>query len=372
MRYKTECRYLASSESSKKRSVGSASCSPSTAEGSHSAETEELSRVHAAPAIGLMVTPSSDLNIADLELLHHYVTSTCFATNQKVEVTTQLQIAVPTLAQAHPFLMHGILAQAATHLSRLRPSMQAHYSATAKRHRYLSLPDFRSELSKGICADNYLPLVFYSKKLLWCAMAAGNEKGEDGGCDTPTMGHSDWLPSWFHLLRGSCYIVQSSKSWIPSEGVGLHSTFCGPQSAVQISNAGREKNLQLYEDQVRLTQLSSYLLRALRYSSPSASVVLSTLQEAFVCASLRDQNTPLRNALNLWVGSLPVEFVTLLRDKEPWSLVVLAHFAVLLHRSETVWFMKGRAVELLVSIVKFLPSEWLEVIQWPCEELGIR
>lgn len=99
--------------------------------------------------------------------------------------------------------------------------------------------------------------------------------------------------------------------------------------------------------------------------------VLSTLRESFTRASVQALNTPLSNAMNSWVGCLPDEYMVLLQASEPWAIVALAHFCVLVHRSETVWFMKGNANQLLQQIIDNLKEPWGVFIEWLRKECGV-
>lgn len=287
------------------------------------------------------------MNLGDLELLHQFLTSTCIATGQLPEVTDRLQMTVPALAQEHPFVMHGILAMAATHLSRLRPSRQAYYAALGAKNHDQALPRFQSTL-REMNSENCHALIFYSKSLVWCSMASGEHRDVDAG--------SNWLPQWFYLLRGSCLIVKSSKIWLED----------GPFRSHKLDDF---VNHEESPDDERIRALLS------QYSFLNESMLCKTvflaLREAFTRASMHQHNTPYRNAINFWISSLPNEYVSLLQTKEPWALVVLAHFCVLLHRSESVWFMKGQAARLMSLIVEFLDSNWRQLVQWPCQEIGI-
>ena len=307
--------------------------------------------------------PAASLNLEDLELLHHYVMYTCIATSQLPEMTTYKQKIVPELAQENPFAMYGILAMAATHLSRLRPQQHMHYSILAASRHQAAIPSFRSALQK-IDEKNFQALISYSKSLVWCSFAEDEAslqqaQSEDRGKDEVS---GNWLPRWFKLLHGSCQIVAASRSWIHE---GPHVL----QSLQDLST--QECSGQAFVDCDRIDGLVGRLLpRIRRADSMAFRTVVSNLRESFVRASFHGHNTPLRNAMNFWVGHLPEEYQLLLQKKESWSLVILAHFCILVHRSETVWFMEGHAVRLLRRIHSLLESDWGEFIGWPCQELG--
>lgn len=55
--------------------------------------------------------------------------------------------------------------------------------------------------------------------------------------------------------------------------------------------------------------------------------------------------------------------------EDPLALIVLAHFCVLFHRSETHWFMKGNGARLLQSISERPDIRWHEYHKWPLEDI---
>lgn len=300
----------------------------------------------------LLALPSPELNFSDLELLHQYLTFTCVATSQLPEVTSHIQTTVPPLAQSHPFVMRGILAMGATHLSRLRPSRQAHYDLLAASNHTKALPNFRSGL-RNMNSENCYPLIVYSKSLVWCSMASDPSAAST---ESAKRSSTTWLPHWFTLLHGSCVVVETSRRLLTTR-----------PPMVQTSDDQLD-DIETPDDNQFLT-LHAQLLRQ---NAPVLSqTILLKLREAFVRASLPKQNTPYRNAINSWFGSLPDQYILSLQQKEPWALILLAHFCVLLHRSETVWIMKGHAMRLLLLIDELLSDEWKEMISWPCIEVGI-
>lgn len=295
-----------------------------------------------------------NLNLEDLELLHQYITSTCIATSQRPEVTTEIQQSVPQLAEKNPFVMHGILAKAAIHLSRLRPARQRHYFLLAAKHHGHALPEFRSALQE-INEDNYSALITYSFTLVWCAFAGYPVSFASEGV-LQSIGGVRWLPGWFCLLRGSCLIVQSCAAWNRS------ATHVPPQ-------ADDWSTFLRSHDNHRLNVLRADLMSTSQ--APTYGRILSILHHSFILASMHHQNTPLRKAINFWVGNLPSEYFRELQREDPWALVLMAHFCIIVHRSETRWFMRGQAAQLLQAIVDRLHGSWHRHILWPIEAVGL-
>lgn len=302
------------------------------------------------PGPGAPISPT-ELNLGDLELLHQWITSTCIGPGQLPEVTAHVQKTIVPLGQAYPFVMRGILAMAATHLGRLRPERQSHYIMLAAMNHDISLPEFQSAL-QHISAENCLAVISYSKCLLWCSIV-GN--GSSKSTITISETKTSWLPQWFDLLRGSCLIVESCRAWIKG---GPHVM---PRLGATVDCAANSDDAHirtLISDLQVLPECSSWM------------TVFDSLRDAFALASMRHLNTPTRNAINYWIGSLSDDHIKSLQEKEPWALVALAHFCVLLDRLETESFPDGHAKKLMLIITESLDVHWKRYIRWPCEEIG--
>ena len=68
-----------------------------------------------------------------------------------------------------------------------------------------------------------------------------------------------------------------------------------------------------------------------------------------------------------WLLVVQASYVAQLERKEPMALVILAHYAVLLHTSKGQWWLDGRGAHLVHFIHHLLPPEWLSAIDWPRE-----
>ena len=59
------------------------------------------------------------------------------------------------------------------------------------------------------------------------------------------------------------------------------------------------------------------------------------------------------------------DYFALLGRGHPCALAILAHFAVLLHRHDEVWWLKGLGKAIIKRVDEMLGEEWSEVISWP-------
>ncbi|KAI9701736.1 MAG: hypothetical protein M1820_006364 [Bogoriella megaspora] len=302
---------------------------------------------------------STGLNLCDLELLHQYLIATCMSTNQKPEVTSRIQITMPALALQYTFLMHGILSMAAVHLARIRPARQEEYLLIASRYQNLALPAYRSAV-QHLDARNCHALVAFSKGILWSAFAYPPCIVSPGfAIDVDEDG--DWLPNWFHLLYGSCMLVKAARGWIEA---GPHPHLVNLLIA-PLEPAVDSDTQHILDFVAHLNMISGDVGETESLTIEIETDAALRLCNSFAIAAMSDQNTPLRNAVNAWIESLPPAYLTMLQNKNPRSLVILAFFCVLIQRSETVWYMQGNAKRLLLVIEQNLDSSYMPWIHWP-------
>ncbi len=108
--------------------------------------------------------------VSDLELLHHFTTSTYKSLPRALEpvMGSVWQVEIPRLAFRHVFLLHQILATAAFHLSRLRPDMRDDYSLMATHHQNLAIQGMRV-LLKDLNEENCHAVFATSSLSPWAA-----------------------------------------------------------------------------------------------------------------------------------------------------------------------------------------------------------
>ena len=95
----------------------------------------------------LLTPPFSQWSLLDLELIHLYSTSTSQTFGSHLERQRVWQHAVPQLAFSHSFLLDGLLAISALHLSSLSPARKEMLCAYATQRQDTALSLFRVALS---------------------------------------------------------------------------------------------------------------------------------------------------------------------------------------------------------------------------------
>lgn len=70
-----------------------------------------------------------------------------------------------------------------------------------------------------------------------------------------------------------------------------------------------------------------------------------------------------------WLVRVPYEYVTYLRQRRPEAIVILAHYAVLLHRVRDYWAVGDAGRFLIQEIGSYLGNYWADWLTWPQQVL---
>lgn len=87
-------------------------------------------------------------------------------------------------------------------------------------------------------------------------------------------------------------------------------------------------------------------------------------------AAEKSQGPPSDALLKIWIHFVSDRYVALLSERQPGSLIIYAHYAVLLQRSSVrYWYLAGVAEQILRVAEALVPSEWARWLEWPREQL---
>lgn len=298
--------------------------------------------------------------MGDLELLHQFVTSTCYTTSNRTESHNLWRITVPQEGFHHDFLMRGILAIAAHHLSHLRPDRAADYQNIAHSHQDVALSTFQTAIT-NMNETNCHAFFALSSLIVVYAFASPRKPGTlaltDDSQDSP--GKASWLP----MIRGVNSILQQVWPWVesgPLRGLlqpGVINTLdirLPKPAAHQLKELaglcetaeGGEEAVAAYRDAVRALQKCYAKI----FTRASVECEVGT---AFT-----------------WPVEVPDKFIQLLNARAPEALVILAHYCVVLHHLDDYWWMTGWAAHVMGNIYSELNESWREWIQWPSDTIS--
>lgn len=296
------------------------------------------------------------ITIADMELLHHYSTSTCYTVSRLPILQTVWRIRVPKFGFSSPFVLHGILSLSALHLAYLKPGQHAQYVAQAEFHHNLALQMVSTTLPL-IDEENAAAVYLFSTitSIISCAK--------------PRQPNDFWVIGdrdieWLSLFRGTRWIIASAEDTIKPGAL-----------APIFRNGSRRSFARNARFNVRLTYLDDLrnLLKDHVADVHRLEVYFGAIEDLGKSFATVEEEGP-RNCQTadvfVWLLQISDEYLQLLRQREPEALVIFSYFCVITYELEWMWWMQGLSIHLISGIYYFLDDEYRCWLQWPMEQLG--
>ncbi|KAH6617043.1 hypothetical protein F5144DRAFT_381410 [Chaetomium tenue] len=324
------------------------------------------------------------INLDNAELLLHFVTTTAetFAGGENPGMHRFWSRNTPQMGLSHPFVLHLILASAAFHLAYLATKEKARtesggtdgngrhqnpsgYLSLAQQHLTAGVSGFSSQLSRpepDNCGALYLGAVLTS----YCTFAAGPTSRDDllvctaNDMATPNATAASASPgSWMPFVFGVRLMHESFSPEV------LFAGLMAPFRTGSLSGQQLEQPVYVRDGFPRLDWegaldgLRGFIADANPEGEPSstatASLCLAALDALIAIYSAiygrrRGPDSDTRHAgpsedqfVFGWLYRAQPEFVACVRNREPYALLVLAHYAVLLN-TDTIpggWYIEG-------------------------------
>lgn len=291
---------------------------------------------------------SSDLNLEQIELVFHYTTQT-FATFTEVPAQQHLwRIIAVQDALKCPFLMYGILAISALHLSHCRPEQASHYSRRATELQAVALRGFNLALP-AINDHNFGPA------MLFAGMLAAHVFADPSRSSHRTLNdYLEHMSSFVKLSQGGKMIVRSfwqqilNSDYAPLVDVGL-----------------------IAEGNTDLSELPDAMkcLPALVASDTALTTTyeptIEQLQRVYVSHIRHPRVRSRFSATFSWLMLVPESFHDALEKRRPEALIILAYYATLLHKQRENWLIGDAGASLIDAIHLHLGKHWNEWLAWP-------
>jgi hypothetical protein len=333
------------------------------------------------------------------EVLCHYEYTTSLTLAADDPAKAAWQIYVPEMAQSHDYLVNCVLSVASLHLGRLhenkdekrrmntlaaarmnkallryRPELenitQQNASALFASSTFTAVYLFRTSaidienLRASIPPDTIVPPPDMVDKMLSCALRT----------IWGLRGPLTVLLSGWNWVVGSKMHPVTAREWWPK-----HTT---PATRRALSEDHRLREIEKLwtESNESWQQHHFYLSQALLYLRETFSLISHlTLPERYppmtaVPYSIDDTTTSTltdRGAIFVWATRIPREFIQLIEAKDPYALVILAHYAVLPGRVRNVWWLEGLGGDIVTAVAMALGRENWGFIEWPAGVVGV-
>ncbi|KAJ0426876.1 hypothetical protein BJY00DRAFT_306869 [Aspergillus carlsbadensis] len=344
------------------------------------------------------LTPSP---ISDLELLHHYTTSTCYTLSRVPAIQAVWRDQAPRIgfSPRFGFVLHAILAISALH--KAHTSSDQGYRATcmlqARTHHNSAIRAVVPALTCPASTDTENSAALFLFSTLTCIFSCAisgqdtdKEKDPDAGADadpdaetepatkagTETRAHktTDFhilfeqghLSQWLQLFRGTKAVLDSS-------GSEIHQGCLGPifMNGTYLSAARREA--QTFEQG---TMYVWELKQAIIHEHAANESLLAIYLRELDCLA-RTLGVALKPGERLetgdvfaWLLEVSDEYLELLRRGEPFALVLFAYFCVCVRRVEWLWWTEGLSWRLMGQVHAALDGEYRCWLLWPQRQIG--
>ncbi|KAL5320072.1 hypothetical protein ACEPPN_013132 [Leptodophora sp. 'Broadleaf-Isolate-01'] len=296
------------------------------------------------------------LNILDLELLHHFSTSTGVSLSTNPIIQAMWGIRTPQIAFSNEFVMRGILAVSALHLARLRPERSKVYVPYSLQQYQAALQEAATILPE-VTAENCTALQLSA--VLTLIYTFGSPQKPPYFVD---VGGSR-APEWLSLFRGIKAIAESSSDTL----------FSGPLAPLFQAGKEREKLRETFTGGIEhLGELRHVILDTVSDDSKAQTYMctIDGLEKSFAVMHSWPAGTCEMTDVFVWLFDLSEEYLELLKEWTQESLAIFAYLSVLFQRIECYWWMEGWSVHLISQLYPLLDEEHRLWIRWPIEQIG--
>ncbi|KAH8700720.1 hypothetical protein BGW36DRAFT_374845 [Talaromyces proteolyticus] len=292
------------------------------------------------------------MRLRELELMHHYATSTCETMAQHETDLDVWKRSIPAEAFKHEFLMDGIMALASLHIALHRPSNRWTYTELAVQYQASGLREFKATLN-GIKEENCHALFGFSLIITVLAFAFPECYG-DQHLVTPR----DSIISIFELLRGVRAIKTSSHGSL--RGGQMKALFNYPRPYMD------PEDDEDVEALLKLRQRTDQLGKDVHPEKHNIYLsAIDCLEKSFgEIVGLPERGA---GAIVAWPVMVPDDLMILFKEGDPLAMLILVHYGVLLLHVHNQWWGKNFGVRLIRHTSEALHQinpEWSSCCEW--------
>ena len=320
---------------------------PLTPSSLHNTESPEQ------PGVNGHQEPSLDapINFNHMELLAHLtIDKDMFNLGVDIEdYYAALSIGLKT-SLTSPYLLHQLLAYSARHLAFLHPECREFYNQQAVILQTRAVSLFTA-IPITVNQFNCMPILLFSSLLGHHLLADTLATRDPCGLD----GFVNHFVQCAQTYRGVYTIAKSAWPLLMESELG-------PIMSLSANFTSRPPQ---GNDCQRVSELVDSATDLSEEDRDGCKVAIRYVQVGLDAVSGEESNDVARNRFQMiseWTMLVPPEFTRLLADKRPEALIVLAHYALLLHYGRRLWWKRGSvhladhrgrpgiAVELLVRV----------------------
>ncbi|KAF7585932.1 hypothetical protein BBP40_009852 [Aspergillus hancockii] len=303
--------------------------------------------------------PGSSFSLRDLELMHKFSTETYRSMCGDQSDMDDWKIFIPQQSYSHPFLLHGILALAALHIAATSdPARALSYLNTALRYNNMAFPPFRHALD-FLTPLNCDAVFAHSAIITVIGIALPRLSAQHRG---ECFSMIENMITVFELLQGSTKISRISRPWLKA---GMFSKY----DFWQMGNGELDPEMALAIE--KLSRLNNYITKADGEQLSANREAIQLLRSCFA----KFTRLPHPVAILAWLVYVKKEFIEGLRMRQPFPLLILMYWGVLLNElGNRFWWARGCGKDLVNELLIELESGdsvWEQALQWPRVTVGV-
>ncbi|WAO91728.1 Zn(2)-C6 fungal-type domain-containing protein [Fusarium falciforme] len=243
-----------------------------------------------------------------------------------------------------PYLMNQLLALSAMHLSTVNPESSSHYTSTANHLRHRALRGFNKELDDT--SQSNATSQFFFASLLALHYFAETISGVPEQEFPTTLRH---MLEYFRLHRGARVLSDRA-----------HPTLMGSSVVGWLITAVEESKKETHTPSESCAILAT-MLQASDLNEESLEACEGARESLdLVHRWIQGPNGWGVHALLGWSNLIPLRFLSLLEKQTPEALVILAHYAMLMHRFRGFWCFGEVGKRLVNGISGLLATYWVD------------
>ncbi|KAJ5104186.1 hypothetical protein N7532_004715 [Penicillium argentinense] len=299
------------------------------------------------------------LHLQDLELTMHWCTTTYRSMARDRTAEALWQTTIPQLSLRFPSLRHGLLALSALQLAGATQSAERRwkYLLAAREHQAQALTgihlDGADELTQSQCNASFaLCCVLLVWSFGYCLIDDSMDEDEK----------PDILDEFLEVFELTRWLVRALMTTMERVAAGELWPLVRP--AVSCPTMPDMSRL------VVLAMRRRNGIEAARDATHETGVYECAIENLSSCLERLMNGGEPKDFAFCWTFRVPGRFQDLVRERQPFALVVLAHYAVILHHLRDSWWMGNWGALILKEIVDQLGPEWRELLSWPIDATG--
>lgn len=303
-----------------------------------------------SPSTDCSATEIPSLAIVDLELIHHYATNTVPSFELGETRLSIWSCGFVQLGFSRPYLLYATLALASLHLY-LHDPTRSELAAWSSAYHTAALRLIQPVIA-NMDQDDSIPIFAATGLIALYALA------EVSNIPARVSDPIDDILSCFQSGRGIRIVMSPYFDYLVTTWMApcIVWTDCDEDAVLQTVQSKYSHLLPLRDLASRTSSESTR--RAYLHA-------IDNLLKCMAVLSTTSYDHPSLRFIHNWFVDLDVEILDMLKLRDPLTLVIMAHYTVMMGMRPYAWWLCKWPPLLMARIDSLLGSEWDDLLRWP-------